>query len=76
MKYTSRKDRRSYKSISPSKEDKKSIENYVFHIGSCKQVADFKIINEFFIICIKKTCIYENNISESLRSLTITDTEK
>ena len=76
MKYTSRGGRRSYKSFSLYKEDKKSIEDYIFHIESHKQIADFKIINKFIINCIKKTCTYRNNIFESLRSLIITDTEK
>ena len=76
MKNTSRRGRRSYKSFSLSHEDKKSIEDYVFHIGLYKQAADFEVTNKFVISYVKKTCTHGNDISESLRSLTIADTEK
>ena len=76
MNCTNRRGRRSYKSFGLSKEDKKSIEDYVFYIGSQKQVADFETTNTFVINYIKKACICENDISKSLRLLIISDTEK
>ena len=76
MKHINRRGRRSYKSFHPSREDKKLIEDYVFYIRSHKQVVDFEIINMFEINHIKKIHICKNNISKSLRILTIADTEK
>ena len=76
MRNTNRRGRGSYKSLDQSKEDKKSSEDYIFHVESHKQAADFETINEFVINYIKKTYTYENDISKLLISLTITNTKK
>ena len=69
MRNTNRRGRGSYKSFDQSKEDKKSSEDYIFHVGSHKQVADFETTNEYVINHIKKTYSYGNDISKSLRIL-------
>ena len=76
MKYTSQRDRRSCKSFSSSKEDKKSTKKTVFYIRFYIQAVDFETTNKFIINYIKKTYAYGNNISELLRSLTIANTKK
>ena len=69
---TNKKDKGSYRSFNLLTEDKKkSIENYVFCVGSYKQAANFETINQFILNHIKKTRAHRNNISKSLRSLAI-----
>ena len=76
MRNTNRRERRSHESFDLSRDNKNLIEDYVFCIGSCKQVADFETTNKFVINCIKKICTCKNSISKSLRLLTMTKTKK
>ena len=58
-----------------SQKKKKSIEDYIFYIGN-KQASNCKVIQELILNHIKKTCEYGNDISESLRTLSETNTQK
>ena len=55
---------------------KKGIDDYTFYIGTSKQASDFEATSEFIINYIKRTFQHGNDISESLRTLTLQDTEK
>ena len=52
-----------------------SIDDCAFCIGN-KQASDCEVTQEFMLNCIKKTREYGNDMSESLRTLSETGTEK
>ena len=54
---------------------KKSIEDYSFYIGTSKQASDYEITSEFIINYIKRTFQHGNDIAESLRTLSLHDTQ-
>ena len=58
-----------------SEKKKMSIEDCAFCIGN-KQASDYEVTQEFTLNCIKKTYECGNDTSESLRTLSKTDTEK
>ena len=62
-----------YSQQKPEKK-KKTIDDYCFYVGSCKQVSDFESTFEFILHYVKKTYQRGNDISESLRELKKTDT--
>ena len=49
---------------------------YNFNIGTSKQASDFEVTLEFIINYIKPTFQRGNDIAESLRTLSLHDTEK
>ena len=55
---------------------KKGIEDYLFYIGTSKQASDFEISSKFIINYIKRTFERGNDIAESLRTLSIQDTDE
>ena len=55
---------------------KKGIDEYNFYIGTSKQASDYEVTSEFIINYIKRTFQHGNDIAESLRTLTLIDTEK
>ena len=58
------------------KEDKKLSKDYIFYIGSYKQVADFETTNEYIVNHIKKAYLYGDNISKLLRTLKKINTDQ
>ena len=73
--YTNRNGRKFRKSNKGNK-PKKEIKDYQFYIRTSKQVAEYKIAAEFIINYIKRTFEMGNDIAETLRTLTIQDTNK
>ena len=55
---------------------KKGIEDYSFYIGASKQASNFEITSEFIINYIKQTFDRGNDITESLRTLPVQQTDK
>ena len=55
---------------------KKGIEDYLFYVGTSKQASDFEISSKFIINYIKQTFERGNDIAESLRTLSIQDTDE
>jgi hypothetical protein len=53
---------------------KKTVEDYVFYVGSSKQASDYEITAEFVVNHIKKTSDRGNDIAEAIRTLVKTDT--
>ena len=49
---------------------KKTIDDYMFYVGTTKQASDYELSAEFIINYIKRTFMQGNDISESLRTLT------
>ena len=47
---------------------KKSLEDYVFYIGTNKQASDFELTRKYILNHIKKTYAYGHDVSESLRT--------
>ena len=54
---------------------KKAINEYKFYIGISKQASDNEVTLEFIINYIKITFLHGNDIAESLRTLTLHNTE-
>jgi hypothetical protein len=48
---------------------KKTVEDYVFYVGSSKQASDYEMTAEFVVNHIKKTFDRGNDIAEALRTL-------
>ena len=48
--------------------NKKTLEDYIFYIGTNKQASDFELIREYIINHIKKTYEYGHDVCESLRT--------
>ena len=69
-KYVHKNQKNFRKSIKP----KKNINDHQFYIGTNSQAAEYEISAEFIINFIKKTFDRENDIAETLRTLTIHDT--
>ena len=55
---------------------KKEIKDYQFYIRTNKQVAEYKIVAEFIINYIKRTFEMGNDIAETLRALSIQNTNE
>ena len=55
---------------------KKGIDDYNFYIGASKQALDNEVTSEFIIDYIKRTFQRGNDIAESLRTLSLYDTDK
>ena len=55
---------------------KKGIDDYNFYLGTSKQASDYEVTSEFIINYIKRTFQRGNDIAESLRTLSLHDTEK
>ena len=55
---------------------KRGIEDYSFYVGTSKQASDFEISSEFIINYIKRTFERGNDIAESLRTLSLQDTDE
>ena len=53
----------------------RSIEDYIFYLGTNKQASDYEVSSEFILNYIKRTFERGNNIAESLRTLTKLDTK-
>ena len=54
----------------------KGINDFQFYIGTNKQASEYKIAAEFIINYIKQTFDRDNDIAETLWTLTIQDTNK
>ena len=55
---------------------KRGIADYEFNIGTNKQAAEYEIASEFIINYIKRTFEMGNDIAETLRTLTVQDTDE
>jgi hypothetical protein len=53
---------------------KKTVEDYLFYVGSSKQASDYEITAEFVVNHVKKTFDRGNDIVEAIRTLTKIDT--
>ena len=63
------------KNFQKSNKPKKSINDHQFYIGTNSQAAEFEIAAEFIINFIKRTFDRGNDIAETLRTLTIQETD-
>ena len=71
-KYVQRNTKNTKKTI----KQKKGINDYQFYIGTNKQASEYETASEFVINYIKRTFDRGNDIAETLRTLSIQETEK
>jgi len=67
---------RNTKNTRKSIKQKKTINDYQFYIGTNKQASEFENASEFIINYIKRTFDRGNDIAETLRTLSLQNTER
>ena len=67
---------RNTKNMEKTIKQKKGINDYQFYIGTNKQASEYETASEFVINYIKWTFDQGNDIAETLRTLSIQETEK
>lgn len=60
----------------PAQNKKKTLEDYVFYVGSSKQASDYEVAVEYIINHVKLTFDRGNDIAETLRNLKLEDVDK
>ena len=70
------KNGRKFQKANKGNKPKKEIKDYQFYIGTNKQAAEYKTAAEFIINYIKRTFEMGIDIAETLRTLTIQNTNK